>query len=137
MSVGGVRIIDETGVTTVNLGMRGPVGPAGDARPAIYFDHGDATPAVLDTPGADQVIRSVTLAVVTAFNGTGARVSIGTDAEPELLMEEDLTDLSVIATYEAFPMVTIPAGTPIKAFITAGGGASTGRCMVLFNVANA
>ncbi len=118
-------------------GLRGARGLTGDAEPAIYFDYGDATPAILFTPDDDKVIRAVSLLVLTAFNGTGAKVSIGTQAAPELLVDEDESNLSVISTYETSPGETIPSGTPLKAFITPGLGATAGRCMVLFEYADA
>ena len=127
-------------IQVVTEGIQGPTGPPGadgGTRPAIYFDHGDATPAILETLPSDRVIRSVMLTVIEAFNGTGAKVSIGTADEPELLMDEDSSDLSVLSNYEAWPMETIDEGTQILAFITSGLGATTGRCMVLFEFAEA
>jgi hypothetical protein len=131
-----VSIVQST-VRVIRAVERGEQGPPGEASEAIYFDYGDATPAILDTPLSDLVVKSVWLTVVIPFNGTGAKVSIGTQAEPELLMAEDESDLSVTSTYETSPLATVNEGTEIKAFITPGSGASAGRCMVLFEYAEA
>lgn len=104
---------------------------------AIYFNYGDATPAILYTPLANIIITSLALTVVTAFNGVGAKVSIGIDASPELLMAEAESDLSVLSSYEFDPEQAIASGSAIKAFITPGSGASQGRCMILIEYASA
>lgn len=129
--------VTESLVRVIRVSQRGLRGATGETEPAIYFDYGDATPAILFTPDADKVMRAISLLVLTAFNGTGAKVSIGTQAAPELLMDEDESNLSVVSTYETSPGETIPSGTPLKAFITPGLGATAGRCMVLFEYADA
>lgn len=116
-------------------GTQGSPGPPGNGLPAFYFSYGDATPAIIFTPDANWVILSISLIVLTPFNGVGANASIGTTASPDLLMDEDESDLSVGSAYEANPMETIPNGTPVKVFITPGAGATAGRCMVLIEYA--
>jgi hypothetical protein len=132
--------VNEPRIEILTIGVQGPSGvqgPPGNVPPAIYFDYGDATPAILFTPDTDRVILSVRLIVLIAFNGSGAKVSIGTAAAPELLMDEDESNLFVVSTYETNPMETILAGTPVKVFITPGSGATQGRCMILFEYADA
>lgn len=127
-------------VTTVRVGIpgiQGEPGPSGNALPAIYVDHGDATPKTIYTPSSDQVIKSISVLVSTPFDGAGAKISIGTDASPELLVDENDLDLTMQSTYETFPGQTIPSGTPLKAFITAGLGSTQGSCMVLVEFATA
>lgn len=124
-------------IETIERGVPGPQGPPGNIAPAIHFDYGDATPATLYTPETEQVIVSVSLNVLTPFNGVGAKVSIGTQEHPELLMAQDENDLSTASSWEASPAEQIAPGTPIKAFITPGGGATQGRCRVLIEYAEA
>lgn len=122
------------------VGTRGPkgeTGPAGNSLPAVYFSYGDATPAILFTPQADLVIVAVKLVVLIPFNGVAPKVSIGTTAVPNLLMDEDETYLSEASTYETNPYETLSAGTPVKVFITPGSGATAGRCMVFIEYAQA
>ena len=129
-----VVLVVEQGLTGAT-GATGAAGADGGATTPLYFNYGDATPAILFTPGEDQVIKTISMPVLIPFNGTGAKVSIGTDADPELLIEEDESNLTVTSNYETSPIQTISAGTPVKAFITPGLGATTGRCMVLIEYA--
>ncbi len=151
MSVAAVTIRNESGVRVVQVevprpvsvikvgvpGPQGVPGPSGSSVPAVHFSYGDATPDTLYEPSSDQVIKSVTIVVEQPFNGTGAKVSIGTDADHELLMAEEDSDLTIASTFETSPGEVINAGTPIKHFITPGAGASQGQCMVLFEYAEA
>lgn len=133
-----VRVVPVTpnSPRVVVIGRQGPRGtPA--ALPAIYFSYGDATPAVIHTPDTDRVVSSVSLVVLEAFDGIGAKVSIGTAGRPHLLLDEDETDLSAVSTYESNPMERVLAGTRLKIFITPGAGATRGRGMLLIEFADA
>ena len=135
-----ILVVEQERIEILSEGIQGPAGPpgaSGNSLPAIYFDYGDASPLTIYTPTVNQIISSVTLVVLIAFNGVAAKVSIGTAASPELLMDEDDSNLSSLSAYETDPEETILSGTPIKAFITPGGGATTGRCMVLIDYATA
>jgi hypothetical protein len=118
-------------------GLQGEPGPAGNSMPTIYFAYGDGTPDTIYTPSSDQVITAITLTVLVPFNGVGAKVSIGTNASPQLLVAENETDLSVLGSYEIDPEVVVAAGTPIRKFITPGAGASQGQAMVQIEYATA
>lgn len=135
-----IIVITEESMEVIAEAQQGPQGipgPSGSSVPAIYFNYGDATPANLYTPSSNQVIVSLTLVVLITFNGVGAKVSIGTTAAPELLMDEDESVLSALGSFGANPETEIASGTPIRAFITPGSGATTGRCMVLIEYATA
>lgn len=138
-----VLIPSQTEVSILEVGQQGPQGipgipgPPGNASPAIYFDFGDASPAILFSTAVDVIIKAITLVVSVPFNGAPSSVSIGTDVSPELLIEDEIIDLSVTAGYEAFPNETITAGTQIKAFITPGLGITQGSCIVFIEYVEA
>ncbi len=139
MSVAAIKITNEARVSVVRipLGPRGADGAPGNSLPTVYFDYGDATPAVIYTAPADQIIKAITLIVIIPFNGSGAAVSIGTDADPELLMSEAENLLTGIGSFETDPNETISSGTAVKVFITPGAGATARRCGVLIEYATA
>lgn len=128
-----------TGIDGTVYPMDLPTGGSGASGepPAIYVAYGDATPSEIYVASTNQIITSLTLVVTTTFNGVGAKIAIGTTLEPELLLAEDESDLSIIASFESDPEVQISAGTSIKAFITPGAGASQGNCIILIEYAEA
>lgn len=137
---GEVVVIDRETISIVSEGVQGPAGvpgPTGNSLPTIYFSYGDATPDTIYTPSSNQIITAITVTVLTPFNGVGAKVSIGTNANPTLLAAEDETDLSILGSYEIDPEVQVLAGTSIRKFITPGAGASQGQAMIQIEYAAA
>ena len=124
-------------VTEIAQGVAGPPGADGNSQPTIYFAYGDATPTTIFTASDDLVIKSITLIVLTAFNGVGAKVKIGTDANSELLMAESENSLSVVGSFETSPNETVLDGTEIKVFITPGAGATQGQAGILIEYGGA
>lgn len=124
-----------TVVSAGQQGLRGVPGPAGNSIPAVQFAYGDATPGAVYTPPTDQIITSLSIVVTQVFNGTGAKVSIGTTGDPDLLVPEDETDLSILGGFGFEPQVEIEAGTAIKVFITPGAGATQGQATILIEYA--
>ncbi|MEQ1643672.1 MAG: hypothetical protein ABL959_09540 [Pyrinomonadaceae bacterium] len=120
----------------LEVGIQGPQGPSG-VIPAIYLAHGDATPAILDRLTADRIVKSVTVIVTEAFNGSGATLTIGINGFQDLLVDNEDVNLAVVSTYDTQPGELIISGTDIKAWITPGGGSSTGRATILIEYANA
>jgi len=139
MSVAAIKISNQTGVRVVRipLGPPGAPGASGNSQPTIYFAYGDASPLTIYTAPENQLIKQITLIVLTAFNGSAPTVSIGTTASPALLMATAENNLAVIGSFETSPNETISAGTQIKVFITPGAGASAGQCGVLIEYAAA
>ncbi len=110
---------------------------AGSVLPTFYFNYGDATPANVYLADTDRLIKTVTLVILTAFNGVGAAVSIGTQAEPTLLMDVDDNNPALVGSFETSPNETIVSGTQLKVFITPGAGATQGRAAILLEYATA
>lgn len=139
MSVAAIKITNESNVRVVRipLGPKGDAGAPGNSLPTVYFAFGDATPLIIYTAPENQLIKQVTLIVLTAFNGAGAAVSIGTTSDPALLMATAESNLAVTGSFETSPNETISSGTPIKVFITPGAGATVGQCGVLIEYATA
>lgn len=135
-----IVVVREKEIAILSEGLPGPrgvPGPSGNSLPAIYLAYGDATPDAIYTPTADVVIKRVTLVVTAVFNGVGARLSIGTQAAPEILMAEAESGLAEAAAFETTPNIEVAAGTAIKKFITPGSGASQGTAMVMIEYAEA
>lgn len=110
-------------------------GPAGDAAPPpVLFGFGSvALSTVLVMPFAG-TITDLIVDVESAFDGVGAQLAIGTDAEPERLMPAIGNALGQVATFVASPMKALPAGAEIRALYTAGAGASQGVARIYFAI---
>jgi hypothetical protein len=124
-------------LNTIQQGLQGVQGIPGNTLPAVNFAFGDATPTTIYTATANIVIKTITVIITTAFNGTGANISIGTLASPTLLMDIDESDVSLVAGFETSPNETILSGTVLKLFITPGAGASQGAGKILIEYATA
>lgn len=127
-------VVDSTGVTVVSIGTQGPVGatgPAGTSAPPVSFSFGDASPVVISTGQPSQVILEITVNVVTAFNGLGAALSVGTSAFPSLYVTSQQVDLATEAEFEVSVGKTVAANTDIIVTIDPGTEATVGAGWVL------
>lgn len=128
--------VDSAGVTVVSVGTQGPVGatgPSGSSAPPVNFSFGDASPMVVSSGQPAQMILQITVNVVTAFNGLGASLSIGTLASPSLYVDSAQLDLAVESEFEINVGKSIAAATDIVATITPGAGATTGYGWILID----
>lgn len=107
-------------------GVAGPPGPSGAASAAVPFAYGDATPATVIELEAGTRVFTIELAIHTAFNGTGASISVGTLADSERFLPAAQVDPSSVGIYEASPNEVISVDTEVLLFITPGLGASQG-----------
>jgi hypothetical protein len=130
-AVGPVVYRTEIVMASVVPGVPGPPGPPGGSLPTLAFSFGDATPSLIATIIAGTRLFNVRLSVETAFNGTGAGLSIGTMALPNLLADGAVIDPTVLAVYEFSPQEVFLVDTPVYLFITPGSGASAGRGSVI------
>jgi hypothetical protein len=112
-------------------GPPGPVGPPGGAVPTLAFSYGDATPELVATLLAGQRLVEVRLSVETAFNGSGARLSVGTTADHNAFADESVVDPTTAAVFEFSPQTVFLVDTPVYLFITPGSGASAGKGSVI------
>jgi len=95
------------------------------------FAYGDATPATVLTCPAGKTVLSVSLVILTPFNGSGAALTVGDAADIDRLMSANENDPAIAGTFESHPAHTYVAATIIKLWITPGGGASAGNGILL------
>lgn len=111
-------------------GAPGANGANGDGQyPVVEFAFGDASPAPVLTinPASAAEIVLVQLEIEEPFDGAGATLTVGTAADPDLLMAADQVDPSTTAVFEASPRVALAGGAEVQLTITPGVGASQGR----------
>ena len=117
-------------VEVVSRGRQGPPGANGDGQyPVVEFAFGDASPAPVLTinPASAAEIVLVQLEIEEPFDGVGAMLTVGTTADPDLLMSADQVDPSTAAVFESSPRVALVGGVEVQLTITPGVGASQGR----------
>lgn len=115
----------------VVVGPAGPPGPPGGSLPTLVFSYGDATPALIGTMSAGTRLFNVRLSIEAAFNGTGADISVGTLASPNLLADSAVIDPAVIAVFEFSPQNLFLVDTSVYLFITPGAGATAGSGSII------
>lgn len=124
-------------VSLINTGLIGPKGdrgipgPAGNAVQAFQFSYGDATPAILVTAVSGQRILGVRLDILTAFNGVGAQLSIGTMADPQSVFPTTDNSALIVSSFDLKLNTLYSQDTDIFLWITAGQNASAGSGQVL------
>lgn len=113
-------------------GEKGERGESGLEAGAISmnFSFGDASPILIGDFPPGERIDVARIDILTPFNGAGSSLSIGTMANPGLLMPVDLNDPFLVASFELSPM-TASDGSSIYLFITPGNGVSAGSGHVL------
>ena len=99
----------------------------------MNFSYGDATPESIALVSAGTTIQTVTVIILTAFNGTGAALSVGIDGFPNLLMAASKCAPSIVATFMIYPQYKFTTSNTIKLFITPGTGATTGNGEIIIN----
>lgn len=115
-------------------GIQGIPGPSGAGVLEIAFAFGDATPKNLVVATANKQVYSVGIHIHTAFNGTGAALSVGDSGDPSRLMGAAMNDPAVAGSYEAAPNHRYGAGTQLLLTITPGAGASQGAGIVTLQI---
>ena len=111
-------------------GTNGANGANGDGQyPVVELAFGDASPAPVLTinPASAAEIVLVQLEIEEPFDGVGAMLTVGTTADPDLLMAADQVDPSTTAVFESSPRVALAGGAEVQLTITPGVGASQGR----------
>jgi hypothetical protein len=114
-------------------GPAGPVGPAGAGGNGAFhlaFVFNDVTMLPLTVVPAGARVTAAKLFVTTPFDGTGAQLSIGSSATPDLVMSAADCDAATAAVFESSPGVSFGSDTELYLHITAGVGASQGAGVV-------
>lgn len=97
------------------------------------FSWGDVSSTLIETMDTGVTITAIYFIVQEVFDGVGATVTIGTVADPDLLMGVADVDLTSIGTYLVSPGYKFAAETEVKIFNTPGSGASTGAGSLVIN----
>lgn len=121
------------GRAVVAAGLRGPKGDSGATLPPIPFSFGDASPRQVHLLTVQQLLVSLQVVVVTAFDGDSAALRLRTQSG-DVLLDSDQAAPDFVATYEATPGAVLPAGTGIYLEITPGVGATAGAGFVVLNL---
>ena len=82
------------------------------------FSWGDVSSSVITTMRSGLLIRSIYFIVQNAFDGIGAEITIGTVADPDLLLKTTDVDLKTIGNYLISPGYKFFVDTEIKIFNT-------------------
>jgi hypothetical protein len=104
-----------------------------DHKTQGYVTWGSVSSVSLRSMAQDEIINAIQVIIMEAFNGVGAVVTIGTDADHDLLVGASDIDLTTVGTYLINPGYKFPANADVKIFHTAGSGASTGSGTVIIN----
>lgn len=98
----------------------------------VEFDN--VSPMLVLPLPANHALDNVEVEILTAWDGVGASLSLGTPVDPEAFMAAADIDLTTVATYERDHAVLGPA--TILAYITPGVGASAGSARVQLTATN-
>lgn len=117
----------------------GGIGPPGPAAAADYlivheFAWGDASPALVHTIPGGHIVFRCTINIETAFNGTGATLSVGIGNNDGVFMGVSQNLPGVVASYETYPGFSYASDTPIYLTIVPGGGASAGKGQLILEI---
>lgn len=130
-------VVREEIVEVIEVAAQGPAGPPGASGAGsieIAFAFGDATPKVLLTAPANKTVYGAGLHIHTAFNGTGAALSIGDAGDPARLMAATANAPDQVASYLTSPNHRYGVPTALILTITPGGGATQGAGIVSLQV---
>jgi len=129
-SVGGVVAAGQQGPA----GATGPAGPPGAAAVEIAFAYGDATPVALTTATAGKLVYGVDIHIRTAFDGSGAALTVGDAGDTARLMAANENDPTAVGSYTTTPAYAYGSDTGLTLSITPGAGASQGAGVLVLYI---
>lgn len=127
----------DTGTAYFTPGPEGPEGPQGDPGVRVAeASVGVSSPSSLlvASVAAGQSILSVTVAVEAAWDGYGASLTVGTAAEPTLMMSAADIDLSSACEFTKDHEFEGPCDVYVH--LAPGAGAASGSASVRVEIAN-
>lgn len=101
------------------------------AEKDIYFSYSDVSSRLIYTTGTNEIILTVTVVILTPFNGVGASISIGDSAVNNRLANNTQIYLSEVGEYAINPTYKYSSATPINLYLTQGTGATQGNGYIL------
>lgn len=100
----------------------------------LNFSFGDASPEPIEIIASGKKIISIRLFIHTAFDGTGAALSVGPSGDPDQLMDELENNPAAVGEYSVYPGISFGSATLVQLHITPGSGASQGSGLVVMEV---
>lgn len=94
------------------------------------FAWGDATPALLMTVAAGQMVLSTTISLDVAFDGVGSSLSVGDAGDSGSLLDADMIDPSMAGAFQNDPCRRFLEDTEVLLTIVPGTGATRGSGVV-------
>ena len=107
-------------------GEPGAAGPVYLAAPPIGFSFGDASPRVFPAADAARLVLSVSVNIVTPFDGVAPSLRLGTLEQPELLVAAAQIDLGSTTEFEFSPNRVLAAAQGFVLTLAPGAGATQG-----------
>lgn len=97
----------------------------------IYFSYSDVSSRLIYTTGFNEIILTLTVVILTPFNGVGASISIGDSAVNNRLANNTQIYLSEVGEYSINPTYKYSSATPINLYLTQGTGATQGNGYII------
>ncbi|WP_138503242.1 hypothetical protein [Nostoc sp. PA-18-2419] len=97
----------------------------------IYFSYGDVNSRLIYTTGDNEIILTVTVVILTPFNGTGVSISIGDSSVSDRLVNNTQVYLDQAGEYSINPVYKYTSATPINLYLIQGTGATQGSGYIL------
>ncbi|MBC1235910.1 hypothetical protein [Nostoc sp. 2RC] len=97
----------------------------------IYFSYGDVNSRLIYTTGDNEIILTVTIVIITPFNGVGASISIGDSLVNDRLANNSQIYLEQAGEYSVNPVYKYTSVTPINLYLNQGTGASQGNGYII------
>ena len=115
----------------------GPPAPDDEIVGRVDFSFDSASPIVLQTIAAGQLLDRAAVLITTTFDDPAAYVEVGTSSDPDGVFEEGDIDLGVLGQYENRILLLFPAFPPSDLLLlTIHPGASTqGAGILLYKIA--
>lgn len=129
-------IVGGTGISTSASGKVITVTFDGETDPTqvvVSFSFGDASPKNIYLMSANKLVIDTAIFITTAFNGTGAALTLGDAGNVSRFIAAAQVIPGTIGQYETAPGHVYVFQTQITLTITPGGGASTGAGYVVIN----
>jgi hypothetical protein len=90
----------------------------------IYFSSGDVSERLIYIAEANEIILTVTVVILQAFNGIGPTISIGDSVNNSRLANNSQIYLDQVGEYNTNPSYKYTSNTPINLYLNQGTGAT-------------
>jgi hypothetical protein len=98
------------------------------------FNFGDASPRLVTTVLANKMVLSCSIRIITAFDGVGASLKVGSVAVSDDIMATDDSFPGVLSSWEANPNTIYGVDTNVYLTINIGAGGSAGSGLLILTL---